>query len=261
MRYDRLCCACDRQYRAVTYLPGFIRIRWQRPGPDPTKRSHPLLSPEELTRVGDHGFIQGRMLLRTLAGELLGLDPVAVPLSATCPDCGRPHGQPRISGLTVSLARCATAIVAVAALEGSVGVDVEPLDGTRERDAAIADVAGGGGIRHWTSVEAALKADGRGLRVDPRNVVVTGAARRWATRGMSCGIRSSMVPCRRRLPGELEMRMLSIDSAVAAVCQWAKRQQLHCQCEARLGNAPQGSLGTEVPNSHPSKSGSSEPPA
>jgi 4'-phosphopantetheinyl transferase len=160
----------------VTYLPGFIRIRWQRPELDPTMRSLAVLSPEELTRVGDQGFVQGRMLLRKLAGELLGLDPVAVPLSASCPDCGGPHGQPRIPGLTVSVSRCATAIVAVAALEGTVGVDVEPLEGTAERAAAIADVAGGGGIRHWTSVEAALKADGRGLRVDPRNVAVTGAS-------------------------------------------------------------------------------------
>ncbi|WP_309617834.1 hypothetical protein [Salinibacterium sp.] len=157
----------------MTYLPDFIRIRWQRPSLDPTTPSLAVLSPEELTRVGDRGFIQARMLLRELAGELLCLDPAAVPLSATCPDCGGPHGQPRIPGLTVSLSRCAAAIVAVAALEGSVGVDVEPLGGTAERDAAIADVAGGGGIRHWTSVEAALKADGQGLRVDPRGVNVT----------------------------------------------------------------------------------------
>ena len=57
------------------------------------------------------------------------------------------------------------------------------------------------------------------------------------------------------------MRVRSIDSAVAAVYPWAKLQQLHCGYEARLGNAPYGSLGTAVPNSHPSKSGSSDPSA
>ena len=160
----------------MSLLPDFILVRWQRPRLDSTRQAVVMLSPDELTRVGDRGFVQGRMLLRTLAGELLFLDPAAVPLSATCPDCGGPHGQPRIPGLTVSLSRCATAIVAVAALKGTVGIDVEPLRGTAERDAAIADVAGGGGIRHWTSVEAALKADGRGLRVDPRGVTVTGSS-------------------------------------------------------------------------------------
>jgi 4'-phosphopantetheinyl transferase len=156
-------------------LPAFLQLRWQRPGLSPAQRAVGLaiLSPAELTRAGSDSFLQGRMLVRTLAGELLGIHPRAVPLSATCPDCGGPHGQPRIPGLSVSLAHCATAIVAVAALEGSVGVDVEPLHGSRERDAAIAEVAGAGGIRRWTSVEAVLKCDGRGLRVDPRSVHVT----------------------------------------------------------------------------------------
>jgi 4'-phosphopantetheinyl transferase len=73
----------------------------------------------------------------------------------------------------VSLSHCASAVVAVASVEGRLGVDVEPLDGSAERAAAIASVAGAGGIRRWTSVEAVLKCDGRGLRVDPRGVEVT----------------------------------------------------------------------------------------
>ena len=159
--------------------PDFIHLRWHRPGLSASQRALgvAMLSPAELTRADSDSFIEGRMLLRTLAGEILGIDPAAVPLSATCPECGGPHGQPRIPGLTVSLSRCAAAIVAVAATEGSVGIDVEPLEGSAERAAAIAAVAGGrrggGGIRRWTSVEAALKADGRGLRVDPRDVSVT----------------------------------------------------------------------------------------
>lgn len=156
-------------------LPTFLSVRWQRPGLDPAQRTLGLamLSPAELTRAGSDNFVAGRMILRTLAGELLGIDPTVVPLAATCPDCGGPHGQPRVPGLTVSLSRCATAIVAVAALTGTVGVDVEPLDGTAERSAAITAVVGSGGIRRWTSVEAMLKADGRGLRIDPRTVSVT----------------------------------------------------------------------------------------
>ena len=161
-------------------LPELIRLSWQRPGLDASQRSTAMamlspaeLSRAELSRAGGDSIIQGRMLLRTLAGELLGLDPRAVPLSATCADCGGPHGQPRIPGLSVSLSHCATAVVAVATAEGHVGVDVEPLEGSTERAAAIAEVAGVGGIRRWTSVEAVLKCDGRGLRVDPREVAVT----------------------------------------------------------------------------------------
>lgn len=156
-------------------LPPFIHVRWQRPGLEPAQRDTALamLSDAELSRPSSDSFLQGRMLLRTFAGELLGLDPRAVPLSATCADCGGPHGQPRIPGLTVSLSHCAAAVVAVAAVEGNLGVDVEPLAGSAERAAAIASVAGAGGIRRWTSVEAVLKCDGRGLRVDPRDVEVT----------------------------------------------------------------------------------------
>lgn len=166
----------------MTLLPDSIQIRWERAGLDNSRRvlASAMLSPAETTRADSaaradcDSFLQGRMLLRTLAGDMLGLDPAAVPLSATCADCGGPHGQPRIPGLAVSLSRCATAIVAVAATAGAIGVDVEPLMGTAERIAAIASVAGDGGIRRWTSVEAVLKADGRGLRVDPRDVNVTG---------------------------------------------------------------------------------------
>ncbi|MBC7589835.1 MAG: hypothetical protein H7226_02170 [Salinibacterium sp.] len=162
----------------MTLLPDFIHLRWLRPGLSASERALGLaiLSPAEITRADSDSFVAGRMLLRTLAGEILGIEAQAVPLSATCPDCGGPHGQPRIAGLAVSLSRCATAVVAVAALKGSVGVDVEPRQGSAERAAAIMEVAGPGSIRaiqRWTSVEAALKADGRGLRLDPRNVGVT----------------------------------------------------------------------------------------
>ncbi|MFM9878671.1 MAG: hypothetical protein ACKVOG_12615, partial [Rhodoglobus sp.] len=56
-----------------------------------------------------------------------------------------------------------------------VGLDVELAAGNPVRLAAIEDVAGASPdpLRHWTRIEAVLKADGRGLRVDPREVSVT----------------------------------------------------------------------------------------
>jgi 4'-phosphopantetheinyl transferase len=67
----------------------------------------------------------------------------------------------------------------------AVGIDAEPLAGDPSRFAAIrevcgrsaADVADGvEALRLWTTIEAVLKADGRGLDVDPRRVSVEGIA-------------------------------------------------------------------------------------
>ncbi|QEO10456.1 4'-phosphopantetheinyl transferase family protein [Protaetiibacter larvae] len=119
-------------------------------------------------------FLAGRALLRRLAGEQLGLAPHEVPLAAVCPDCGGPHGRPVVEGseLRVSLAHSAVGVVAVAAWGRDIGVDIEPLAATARSSPAIREVAGGRGLAHWTRVEAVLKADGRGLRVDPRAVQI-----------------------------------------------------------------------------------------
>jgi 4'-phosphopantetheinyl transferase len=122
-------------------------------------------------------FLAGRMLLRALVAEQLGLAPDAVPLVATCPDCGGPHGRPELAGsdLRVSLTHAGGLVIAVATHGRAIGIDAEPLaeplraDATA-RDAAIRSVAAGEGLLHWTRVEAALKADGRGLRVKPSDV-------------------------------------------------------------------------------------------
>jgi len=118
----------------------------------------------------------GRALLRRLAAEQLGVAPEEVPLEQRCPDCGGPHGRPAIrgSGLHVSLSRCPGGAVAVAVWGRAIGVDVEPRELPAARLDAIRTVAGGEGVAHWTRVEAVLKADGRGLRVDPRAVRIRG---------------------------------------------------------------------------------------
>jgi 4'-phosphopantetheinyl transferase len=119
-------------------------------------------------------FLAGRSLLRTLAAQQLGIAPAEVPLVARCPDCGGPHGQPGVEGSTlrVSLSHGGGAVVAVAAWDHAIGVDVERAEASPQQEEAILAVAAGHGIRHWTRVEATLKADGRGLRVDPREVEI-----------------------------------------------------------------------------------------
>ncbi|ALS57862.1 4'-phosphopantetheinyl transferase family protein [Rathayibacter toxicus] len=131
-------------------------------------------------------FVFGRVLLRMLAGEVTGRHPSEILVSARCAVCDGPHGRPRVEGagevFSVSIAHCAGAVVVAASTAGTVGVDIEPAVGSAARDARITQVAGlpfsTGGIRpadsvlHWTRVEAALKADGRGLALDPRQVRV-----------------------------------------------------------------------------------------
>lgn len=117
-------------------------------------------------------FLAGRVLLRSLVSELTGLSPAEVPLTASCPDCERPHGRPILNGipLGVSLAHTDGLVVVAAAWHRPVGIDVE-----RDRpgaEAAIGSLTGHTALEHWVRVEAVLKADGRGLRVDPRDVVL-----------------------------------------------------------------------------------------
>jgi 4'-phosphopantetheinyl transferase len=80
------------------------------------------------------------------------------------------------------------AVVAVAprtAEVSAIGVDAE-LDLDRQRDAAgLGGVLGGDRevtVQEWTRVEAALKADGRGLRVDPALVRVDDDPAGWTAR-------------------------------------------------------------------------------
>jgi len=119
-------------------------------------------------------FLTGRMLLRELVAELSGRELGSITVTAACPDCGREHGQPRVSGLHVSLSHAGDRVIAAAHPDRAIGVDIESRDVSPERVAAIRTIAGAGGLEHWTRIEAVLKADGRGLRVDPRAVRLDG---------------------------------------------------------------------------------------
>ncbi len=146
-----------------------------------------VLTPFELGRYRSlrpdaaRTFLAGRRLLRDLVAASAGVDTADVAVEARCAFCGGAHGRPAViapgsaTRLHLGLAHTDTTVVAVAAWDHAVGVDVERSDAApaRERDHAIATVAGASGVdplAHWTRVEAVLKADGRGLRVDPRTV-------------------------------------------------------------------------------------------
>lgn len=144
-----------------------------------------LLGPQENTvRSREERREDGRVLLVAAACLLLGADPAAVSVSARCARCGGDHGRPFLSvdgraGLvSASVSHAGGATVAVVA-ERAVGVDAEPLAGGADRFAAIRAVAGpwasdvadgADALTAWTTIESVVKADGRGLEIDPGRV-------------------------------------------------------------------------------------------
>jgi len=114
----------------------------------------------------------GRGLIRALAAELApGAD---VRIEQRCPVCGGPHGRPLLPHAPL-LASAAYAgpwvVVAVARRQDAdaVGIDVE-LEGSAPELSLLFAPADPPDLRGWTAIEAALKADGRGLMVPPDRV-------------------------------------------------------------------------------------------
>ena len=178
-------------------IDGGVRLAWASPDEFDRGRALHLLGSAERARavrtanVGLRDrFLLGRMLLRDLAAEAGGIPAEAVEVTAVCERCGAEHGRPRLRWAdaqapppTASLASCAHLVVAAIAPTGvAVGVDVEPARVPRGADAArrraIVELIGGTprmAVRRWVRAEAVLKADGRGLRVEPGQVAFSEA--------------------------------------------------------------------------------------
>jgi 4'-phosphopantetheinyl transferase len=114
-------------------------------------------------------------LITRLAGE-------AGAITRSCPRCGSAtHGRPVVEAADVHASVSYAGewvLVAIgdAGRVGAVGLDAEP----RTRGAALHGVITPGrrtSLRRWTGVEAVLKADGRGLSVDPARVRIARGAR------------------------------------------------------------------------------------
>lgn len=141
----------------------------------------PALSPADAERAAALGpvhrvrFLRGRAALRALLDDHVIVEP------SRCDDCGGRHGAPEVRAdgtrrfASVSHAEGGS-LAAVA--DRRVGVDVERAGAPRV-PLPVAVPAGEDPVRHWTRVEAVLKADGRGLRVDPAAVVFARADGGW----------------------------------------------------------------------------------
>lgn len=171
-------------------IVGPVRLAWadlDRDEPPPTSALIALGAAQvrrhgELAGLSAARFLTGRWLLARLIADFD--DSTDVTISSVCDRCGGPHGPPRVEGaaVAVSVSYAGSVVVSAAvdhALASSVGVDAET-----EADAAtgrLKDLATlfapnpPPDLRGWTEIEAALKADGRGLRVEP-GAVRAGAA-------------------------------------------------------------------------------------
>lgn len=157
----------------------------------------------ETVRSASERRADGRSLVVDAVVSLLGVDRGEVVMTARCTRCGGDHGRPTVSvagrsGLVSASVSHAGGATAAAVARRPVGVDIEALAGPADRFAAIravsgpwaTDVADGpDALRVWTTIEAVLKADGRGLEVDPRRIVLDGRLDASGTRASVDGRR------------------------------------------------------------------------
>ncbi|MBB2985186.1 4'-phosphopantetheinyl transferase family protein [Terracoccus luteus] len=173
-----------------------VAVAFARPAPARWRHRLDDLDAVERERLGalQHpptasAYATAHLLARDLVAGLTGIRPRDVSVARDCPDCGAQHGRPRLPdhpGLHLSLSRTTSLVVVAATRRGPVGVDVERVDGVAfdgfaevalhpdERHAPDAGALGHAGrvadAVSWVRKEAALKALGVGLRVDPASV-------------------------------------------------------------------------------------------
>ncbi|TNC28211.1 4'-phosphopantetheinyl transferase family protein [Amycolatopsis alkalitolerans] len=134
-------------------------------------------------------FLTGRVLAKTVFGARLGVAPGEVRFDATCEDCGKPHGKPRLAGVEFSISHSGDRI-GLAVTTVPVGLDVE-TDTRRAEDnlieyalneteqAALRGLRGDERVsaffQYWARKEALMKATGRGLKIPLQSITLDGA--------------------------------------------------------------------------------------
>ncbi|PPI34904.1 MULTISPECIES: 4'-phosphopantetheinyl transferase superfamily protein [unclassified Rathayibacter] len=157
-----------------------VQLRWARPEVLDSARHRMLrlltlaerLRYEATSRreVRD-GFLLGRVLVRELAAETLGIDPLEVAVDARCQRCSGPHGRPVLRGehpalerMRISIAHCDGAVVAALATGRDIGIDAVRARSVRDRVASGATTAEQ--VLADLRSQAVAKADGRGTSSD-----------------------------------------------------------------------------------------------
>ncbi|QWF81789.1 4'-phosphopantetheinyl transferase family protein [Amycolatopsis sp. CA-230715] len=135
-------------------------------------------------------FLTGRVLSKTIAGERLGRDPKSISFDATCTDCGKQHGPPSVPGseLKLSISHSGDRIGLAVTEATPVGLDVESRrkadDSLIEYTLTPPEVEAIHKVpasekemvffQYWTRKEALMKATGKGLRIPPSAITLSG---------------------------------------------------------------------------------------
>jgi 4'-phosphopantetheinyl transferase len=134
-------------------------------------------------------FLTGRALIRGVVGTELGVAPGDVAIDASCFDCGKPHGKPKVAGLEVSISHSGDWVALALTDSAPVGVDVEEV-----RDADVDGLAGiafspaeltafetvapahrkAAFFTYWARKEAVVKATGKGMSVAMSKLTLSG---------------------------------------------------------------------------------------
>ncbi len=136
-------------------------------------------------------FLTGRVLARSAVARWLGTEPATIRFDATCEDCGKPHGRPRVVGhdeVALSLSHSGDRVGVAVTAGVPVGLDVEATSGRATDDliayalncserAAVADLApddaAAAFFTYWARKEALMKATGRGLKIPLRSITLS----------------------------------------------------------------------------------------
>lgn len=156
-----------------------------------------LLSPAESRRYhayrrsdDQRRFLTGRALAKTVLASRFDVKISEIEFDASCPDCSKQHGRPRLpgSGVQLSISHSGNR-VGLAVTDGApVGLDVESH--ARNADEAMlayalneTELAALSGLDaaaraevffgYWTRKEAIMKATGRGLRIPLRGITLS----------------------------------------------------------------------------------------
>ncbi|WP_236796640.1 4'-phosphopantetheinyl transferase superfamily protein [Amycolatopsis sp. GM8] len=170
-------------------------VWWARPLPVETRHLDLLDEPERgrfeayRREIDRRRFLTGRVLAKTLLGARRGVAPGDIRFDATCEDCGKPHGKPKLPGVEFSISHSGER-VGLAVTTVPVGLDVE-ADTRRAEDSLIeyalneteqaalrglgADERASAFFQYWSRKEALMKATGRGLKIPLQSITLDGA--------------------------------------------------------------------------------------
>lgn len=152
-------------------------------------------------RISDRQrFLTGRVVAKSVVANWLGLRPERIEFDASCPDCDRHHGPPRLPGspLSLSIAHSGDRVGVAVAANTAVGLDVEETgrrldEGMFSYALGESELAALHGLtederhaaffRYWAGKEALMKATGDGLRIGLRSITLSapGQASRLVT--------------------------------------------------------------------------------